>query len=251
MSTIAMPMIETNAAPPVAPAAMPPPSEPTNVHLPILLDEEILIPGWVIDQESFRRWAHSDTFPQRGRFSFIDGMLWVDLTMEEFFSHNQVKSEYNGVLGPLVKAADTGYFGCDGNLWSHLEAGISTEPDSLFFTYEALQSRRVRLVEGAKRGYVELEGSPNMILEIVSDSSVKKDTQVLKEKCAKAGVDEYWLVDAREPDLRFEIWRLQDGQYVRAPNDGGWLTSAVFGRRFKLEQDKDRLGHPRFQLLVR
>ena len=84
-----------------------------------------------------------------------------------------------------------------------------------------------------------------MTLEIVSDSSVKKDNVILKDKCAKAGVD------ARGAELRFEIWRLHDGQYVAAPTEYGWLASAVFGRAFKLEQGKDRLGDPRFQLLVR
>jgi hypothetical protein len=44
---------------------------------------------------------------------------------------------------------------------------------------------------------------------------------------------------------------LQNGQYLLAPNDEGWQTSAVFGRAFKLEQGTDRLGHPRFQLLAR
>ena len=252
MSTITVPTIDAPTSPP-SPLAIPmmPPTEPSKSRLPILIDEEVLIPGWVVDHESYRRWARSDEFPERGRFSFINGMIWVDRTMEKFFSHNLVKAEFNGILGPLVKATDIGYFGCAGNLWTHLGAEISTEPDSMFFTYETLQSGRVRLVEGAVRDYVEVEGSPNMVLEIVSDSSIKKDTQVLKEKCAKAGVDEYWLVDARGTNLSFEIWRLQDESYVIAPNDGGWLTSAIFGRAFKLEQGTDRLGHPRFQLHVR
>jgi Uma2 family endonuclease len=216
-----------------------------------MIDGEVLIPGWVVDHESYRRWAHSDEFPKKGHYSYIDGTLWVDLTMEEFFSHNQMKVVYSGVLGPLVRKADTGYFRGDGNLWTNVEAGISTEPDSLFFTYEALRSQRVRLVKGASHGYVEMEGSPNMILEIVNDSSVKKDTQTLKDNCAKAGVDEYWLVDARGPALLFQIWCLQDGNYALAANEDGWLASTVFGHSFKLEQGKDRLGHPQFELLVR
>ena len=251
MNTVAAPAIETPAALPAAPTTAPASLEPTRVHMPILIDGEFLIPSWVVDHDSYRRWAKSDEFPERGRFSFLDGMIWVDLTMEDFFTHNQVKGGYSDVLGPLVRTADQGYFGYDGNLWTHVGAGISTEPDGLFFTYDTLQSGRIRLLEGKKGKLIELEGSPNMLLEIVSDSSVKKDTLVLKEKCAKAGVEEYWLVDARGAELRFEIWRLHGGEYVAAPNDDGWLASAVFGRAFKLEQGKDRLGHPRFQLLVR
>lgn len=45
----------------------------------ILINEKWLIPGWVHDLETFRRWAKSDEFPMTGRFSFLDGTIWVDL----------------------------------------------------------------------------------------------------------------------------------------------------------------------------
>ena len=170
--------------------------------------------------------------------------------MEEFFSHNQMKAEYFGVLGPLVKTARKGYFAPDGCLWSNPEADVSTIPDSLFFTYDTLNSGRIRLVQGATRGYMEVEGTPDMTLEIVSDSSVKKDTKVMKEKCAKAGVREYWLVDARGAEPRFEIWLLRHETYEPAAQEDGWLTSVVFGKAFKLHHEKDPNGHPFYQLLV-
>jgi Uma2 family endonuclease len=224
---------------------------PIKGHPSVVINGDIVIPDWVVDHPSYRRWAHSEAFPEVGRYSYIDGTIWVDLTMKQFFSHNQVKLEYTGVLHRVVRAIDTGYFGADGNLWTNTEAGISTEPDGMYFTYDALQSGRIRLIKGKEHGYTEIEGSPNMTLEIISDTSVKKDGIIMKEKNAKAGVDEYWLVDARGAEIHFEIWRLNEGQYVAVPSIDGWLDSAVFGRAFKLEQDKDRLGHPRFQLLVR
>ncbi|MFQ5929788.1 MAG: hypothetical protein ACE5MK_08810, partial [Acidobacteriota bacterium] len=48
----------------------------------------------------------------------------------------------------------------------NVEADLSTEPDGLFVSFEAIQSGRVRLVEGAGEGYIELEGSPEMVLEV-------------------------------------------------------------------------------------
>ena len=154
------------------------------------------------------------------------------------------------VVGAIAKINNTGYFCCRGMLWSNLDVVLSTEPDGMYFAYTTIRSGRIRLIDDASVDYHEIEGSPNMTLEVISDSSVKKDTIILKDKCAKAGVDEYWLVDARGAELRFEIWRLHDGRYVVAPTNEGWLVSAVFGRSFKLEQSTDRLGHPRFQLLV-
>ena len=210
-----------------------------------------LIPEWVIDLESYRRWARSTDFPTTGTYSFLDGVIWVDLHKEEFFTHNQVKGNLISTLGRLIQNCQIGYLFTSRAIRSQPGANMSTMSDLFFVSYETVISDRARFVEEKNYGPVEVEGSPNMVLEIVSDSSVKKDTQVLKEKYAKAGVDEYWLVDARGSDLRFEIWRLQDESYVASPNDEGWLTSTVFGRAFKLEQGKDRLGHPRFQLHVR
>ena len=162
-----------------------------------------------------------------------------------------MKRTYNDTLSPLVRAANNGYYVPDGCLWTNVEAGISTEPDALFFTYDALKAGRIRHVDGKKRGYVELEGTPDSVLEILSDSSVKKDTVILKDKCAKAGVAEYWLVDARGAEPIFQIWLLRDGAYQLANNDDGWIASAVFGKAFKLEQSNDPLGHPSYQLLMR
>lgn len=188
MSTVANPTLELPAVPPASAAIPMSPSEPVKVHVPIMIDGDVLIPGWVVDQESFRRWAHSEEFPQTGRYSFIDGMLWVDRSMEQLFSHNQVKGEYSTILKMLTKASKLGYFFFDKTLLSHAGAGLSTEPDGLFFAFDALRVGRIRLIEGTTEGYVELEGTPDMTLEVVSKSSVKKDTEVLKEKYAKAGV---------------------------------------------------------------
>ena len=41
-------------------------------------DEQVDLPGWVIDFESFRRWMHTDSFPDDGRICFIHGAVWVE-----------------------------------------------------------------------------------------------------------------------------------------------------------------------------
>ena len=45
------------------------------------------------------------------------------------------------------------------------------------------------------------------MIEIVSDSSVAKDTRRLPAAYHKAGVGEFWLVDARGPETSFTIHR--------------------------------------------
>src|SRR5882672_2950111 len=116
MPTVSTPVID----PPMTAAPMPTVApHPRRGHMPIFIDEDALIPEWVVDQDSFRAWARSDAFPTKGRYSFLDGMLWVDRTMEEFFSHNQVKTRYTRVLDQVVSDMKQGYFASDGFLWSH------------------------------------------------------------------------------------------------------------------------------------
>ena len=66
-------------------------------------DYRLDIPVWVTDLDSFRRWAHSDDFPQEGRISFINGEVFADLSMEEIHTHNQVKQAVNLGLGGLIR----------------------------------------------------------------------------------------------------------------------------------------------------
>ncbi|HEV3257236.1 MAG TPA: Uma2 family endonuclease [Gemmataceae bacterium] len=217
----------------------------------VVIADRVRIPAWVVDLESFRRWARSDEFPDQGRFSYLRGEVWVDLSMEQLFSHNQVKTEYTVVVGGLVKSAHLGYFFSDRPSLSNPAADLSTEPDGLFVSWQTLRSGRVRLVQGAEEGFVELEGTPDMALEIVSPNSVRKDTVVLRELYWRAGVAEFWLVDARGQAPRFEILRHTPEGFVSTEAVDGFLPSAVFGKAFQLTQEADALGHPQFTLFVR
>src|SRR5437773_1272314 len=128
----------------------------------IVIEERVRIPTWVVDVETFRRWARSPEFPEHGWFSHVGGDLWVDLSMERV-SHNQIKGEYSRVLGGLAKKLKLGRFFYDRMLLTNLEARLSTEPDGMFVSWEALQSGRIILEEGEEES--ELQGTPDMALE--------------------------------------------------------------------------------------
>ena len=163
----------------------------------VVVSDQVRIPAWVDDLEAFRRWMRSDTYPERAWVSFLNGEIWVDTHMEQLFTHNRVKTCYTVTLGGLADAEDLAYYFSDRCSLSHEAANLSTEPDGTFCSWEAVEEGRVRLVEGVEEGFVELEGSPDMALEIVSAYSVRKDTQVLRKLYWRARIPEYWLVDAR------------------------------------------------------
>jgi hypothetical protein len=50
----------------------------------------------------------SDGFPEVGRIGYFRGEVWVDISKEQIFTHNQVKQEFNLVIGGFVKAQRLG-----------------------------------------------------------------------------------------------------------------------------------------------
>lgn len=57
----------------------------------------VSVPDWVVDLESFRRWADADDFPETGRIWFLQGEVWVDMSKEQIFTHVGVKTEIAAV----------------------------------------------------------------------------------------------------------------------------------------------------------
>jgi Uma2 family endonuclease len=215
-------------------------------------DETVQIPAGISNLNAFRRWAKSEDFPRHGRFAFLRGKLWVDMTMEQAFSHNQVKVQFTAVLNRLIQTEELGYIFGDGMLFSNPTAGVSNEPDVMYLSFESLDAGRVTLVPGADGGFVEVLGAPDMVLEVVSNSSVRQDTQELVQDYFRAGIPEYWLVDARGETPKFDILRAGPGGYIRARRQSdGWLKSQVFGQSFRFTQSTDARGNPRYEVEIR
>jgi Uma2 family endonuclease len=214
---------------------------------------EVRVPGWVKDLPSFRTWAHKDEFPEDGRICWINGEgVWVDMSREQIVTHVAVKTEFARVLGNLAKALRIGHYYGDGLFLTNVVANIGVNPDGTFVLNESFTDGSVQLVEGKDEGYVELGGTPDMVLEVVSKSSVRKDYEWLREAYWKAGIPEYWIVDARSEPLRFDILRRGTKEYESARKSaGGWVKSSVFGKSFKLTQNRNAAGHPDYTLDVK
>src|SRR5205085_10093912 len=124
-------------------------------------------------------------------------------------------------------------------------------PDATFVSQARRRSEEVRLVEGMEEGFLELEGTPDMVLEVVSPTSVRKDKVLLRKAYWDAGISEYWLVDARKEPLSFDILRHTAKGYTATRKQAGWLRSALFGKSFRLTRRTDPLGQPDFMLETR
>ncbi len=210
----------------------------------------VSVPGWVTDINAFRRWLDENDLPEGVRAWWLEGEVWIDMSGEQIFTHVGVKTEITVVLGGLAKRQRLGRYFTDGILLSNFAADISGKPDGLFLSTATLASDRVRFIEGKKNGHVELQGSPDMVLEVLSESSEEKDEVVLKRAYWEADIPEYWLVDARG-NIRFDIFRRTARGYAATRKQDGWVKSNVFGMSFRLLAQQGPDGHPDFTLEVR
>lgn len=211
----------------------------------------VTIPGWVTDLDSFRGWLDSDAVPEKACTWFFNGEVWVDMSKEQLFSHGDVKTEIAAVLRNLIKPAHLGRYWCNGVLLTNRAANLSGNPDGVYVATGTFAAGRVQLVAGQTRGFVELTGTPDMVLEVVSDGSVTKDTATLLAAYFAAGIPEYWLVDGRGPEVAFAIHARGAGGYEKVPAADGWVASGVFEKAFRLVRGSDPNGNPEFTLEVR
>jgi Uma2 family endonuclease len=216
-----------------------------------VIDGKISVPFWVVDIDSFRRWTDCEDFPQDGQVWWLCGEVWADMSKEQIFSHLVVKNEYAFTLTGLAKKGKIGLFIPDGLLLSSFAGDFSGNPDGTFLANDTLRSDRIRLIEGKDGGYTELQGEADMVLEVVSDSSVDKDYVTLRQAYWEAGIREYWLVDVRKNPSIFDILHHTSRGYATRRKKDGWVKSDVFGKSFRLTRSTNALGHPEFSLQVR
>jgi Uma2 family endonuclease len=213
----------------------------------------LTVPPSAFTLSGFRAWVKADDFPECVRVTFIDGEIYLDMSNEELETHVAVKGEITRVLSTLVRNSKLGKYYGDGVLVTNEAANVSSNPDALFLSWEAIESKRVKLISraGEEGQYTEIEGTPDWVLEVVSASSVRKDTRRLREAYHRAGIPEYWLIDARGQEIVFQVLHRRKNGYAAAPNREGWQRSRVFGQSFRLVREHDRAGMWEYTLETR
>ena len=204
--------------------------------LEIIVEDQILVPKDVKDLKSFRLWTHRDDFPQSGRIDFIQGSIEIDMSPEQLFAHGRLKVEISTAISNLVERSDWMVVS-DSTRIASVEADLGVEPDIVVLARDTIRSDTVSLTPKANRDgdYVEIEGAVDLVVEVVSDSSVSKDMTRLRRAYFDAGIREYWIADAQKDDLVFQILKRSEDQYQETePTEDGWLSSDVLSKEFKL-----------------
>lgn len=97
--------------------------------------------------------------------------------------------------------------------------GPSREPDLVFLSSSSPERLTANRIIGA----------PDLVVEIVSNDSVRRDRLDKYDEYERAGVPEYWILDNRPGQDRAQFYQLApDGEYQRVPiEEDGIYHSAV------------------------
>lgn len=211
------------------------------------------VPAEIDQLEAFRAWVRT-LEEDAPRVHFSHGRVWIQMSPQDYFSHVRLVGQLNARLELLAQELDLGEYWSDGGWLTNELVGLSTEPDGFLVCWQTMERGEARFAERrGGRGPIELLGRGDMVLEVVSDYSVDKDTVQLMADYASAGFSEYWLVDARVTPVSFRLLVLQaDGAYREATcDDDGFVASPIWNRRFRVDAQTNRAGHPTYRLLVR
>lgn len=213
------------------------------------IEDRIQVPDAVFELGGYRAWVKSDA-PDECRTTYVGGEVLIEMSPEALETHNKVKTTLTAAIALFVQEREVGEVYSDRALVTHEAAGLSVEPDLTFVSWDSFELGRVRLVEkaGTPHDYVELVGSPDLVVEIVSGTSVRKDRTLLRDAYGRAGVHEYWLIDARGQEVEFEILRHQDG-VLRAHTDRfSPQESHVLAGAWTLTRSTNRAGRFAYRL---
>ncbi len=219
----------------------------------IVFEENLRIPADVFSLEKFRDWAHSPEFPESGWISYIGGEIEVEMSPEELETHNKLKVCLMAGILNLAQKKNLGEVLGDRAFFVNEAADLATEPDIIFSSWKSLRSGTVRYAErkkGSER-FVEVVGSPDLVVEVVSQTSVRKDTVLLRDRYHLAGIPEFWLVDARGKGIDFKILTRGEEEYLEvSPDSKGYRLSKILGDSFLITRGRNPVGGYSYQILT-
>ncbi|TDA69482.1 MAG: Uma2 family endonuclease [Clostridia bacterium] len=172
-----------------------------------------------VSQERFGPFTYEDylLFPEDGRrHELIGGEHYV--TPAPTTVHQRFLGNLYSVLRQYVLAHQWGeiFFAPVDIILSNRDV---VQPDLLFLSSERL----------GRLGRENVKGAPDLVVEVVSESSRYQDKKLKKSLYASHDVHEYWLAD---PELQvLEVYRRDEAnQLVKVAEyeDGGELTSPLF-----------------------
>ncbi len=150
-------------------------------------------------------------------------MEWVDGEVIQYMPpmdyHQDIARFLSVFMDSFIRYFDSGvlrFAPFEVKLWPD---GPSREPDILFISHDNMPNLTPKRFQGA----------PDLLIEIVSPSSVMEDRVRKLTQYEQAGVREYWIIDPRAHQQQADFFILgDDGVYTSAPiSEDGIFYSTV------------------------
>jgi len=159
--------------------------------------------------------------PDDERYELIEGELLM--TPSPIPKHQRISRELEFEMMKFVKANDLGeifYAPCD----VYLDNENVVQPDILFISKERLN------IIGEKN----IQGAPDLVIEIISESTAYRDLVQKKKLYGKFGVKEYWIVIPGEELV--EVYILKDNTFMFHKTYGkGDTVESPYLKKLKIE----------------
>lgn len=169
----------------------------------------------VIEKQA-KRWTYEEYYKldDGQRYEIIDG----DLLMAP--SPDVWHQDWNGNL----------YFLLRQHLAKRKAGRLFIAPFDVVLDSENTVQPDLIFVAAANKGIIEkraIFGAPDLLVELLSSSSIRRDRHLKKALYARFGVKEYWIGDPANKAM--EILTLRDGSYQRhcAATEKGKLVSKI------------------------
>ena len=148
-----------------------------------------------------RRFTYEDYLktPEDKRYELIEGELLM--TPAPVPKHQRISRKIEFILEKFVTEKDLGEV-FDAPCDVHLDDENVVQPDILFIT-----KNRLNII-----GEKNIQGAPDLVIEILSESTAYRDLVQKKKLYARFGVKEFWIVDPGEETI--EIYILKDNAYL-------------------------------------
>lgn len=159
--------------------------------------------------------------PETNRFEeLINGELTV--SPPPVPEHQRMVGRVFSLLEDIIPNGEV----CISPIGVYLDDENSPEPDVVWVA----ENSRCKVAE------TRLEGPPDLVVEIFSPGTAKRDVGDKFELCERFGVGEYWMGSPQEAYLA--VYRLENGRFARQGvyGPGDTFESAVLGKTVNLDK---------------
>ncbi len=140
-------------------------------------------------------------YDTRDDYEIIEGVKFM--APSPGWGHVNVTANLIAIIGGYSRVNKLGVAIAD-NFDVHFPDGNLFKPDFIFVNAEKAKS----LFEDKN---TTLHGVPDMVAEIFSKSTMKRDIGIKKDVYEKNGVREYWIIDPWSENI--QVYLLRDGKY--------------------------------------